>query len=377
MTNPVEYASQLVAVPSVSAQSNAPVSQVVESILRSLGMTVEYQQFDDPAGVPKVNVIGKLGSGTGGLAYFGHTDVVPVTSWSIRDHGPFQPTVRQGRMYGRGSCDMKGSIAAFLAAVDRVRGRNLREPIYVVCTADEEVGFHGARYVVEHASLYREMVMGQSRAIIGEPTELNVVHAHKGIYGFRAIAHGRAAHSSTRDGVNANLLMIPFLAEMKQIHDETGIDPRWLNDEFDPPVISWNLGINDLNCAVNITAPVSICTVYFRPMPGQNGHELIDRAREAAARCGLEFRLECSGQPMYADPNSDYVQQTLKIAGATRSKTVCYGTDGVMFTELKQLLVLGPGSIEQAHTDDEWISLDQLQKGTDLYERLITHWCLA
>lgn len=376
MTNSVEYASQLVAVPSISAQSNAPVSQVVQSIFRSLGMTVEYQQFEDPAGIPKVNVIGKLGSGTGGLAYFGHTDVVPVTSWSVQDHGPFQPTVRDGRLYGRGSCDMKGSIACFLAAIDRLRDRSLREPIYVVCTADEEVGFHGARYVVEHSSLYREMVRGQSRAIIGEPTELNVVHAHKGIFGFRAIAHGRAAHSSTRDGVNANLLMIPFLAEMKRIHDETRVDPHWLNDEFDPPVISWNLGINDLNCAVNITAPVSICTVYFRPMPGQNGDELIDRARAVAERHGLEFRLECSGQPMYADPNSDYVQQTLKIAGATRSKTVCYGTDGVMFTELKQLLVLGPGSIEQAHTDDEWISLDQLQQGTDLYERLITHWCL-
>jgi len=376
MTNPVEYASQLVAVPSVSAQSNAPVSRVVESILRSLGMTVEYQPFDDPAGVPKVNVIGKLGSGTGGLAYFGHTDVVPVTSWSVHEHGPFQPTVRHGRLYGRGSCDMKGSIASFLAAISRVRDRSLREPVYVVCTADEEVGFHGARHVVEHSSLYREMVAGQSRAIIGEPTELNVVHAHKGIFGFRAIAHGRAAHSSTRDGVNANLLMIPFLAEMKRIHDETRVDPRWLNDEFDPPWISWNLGINDLNCAVNITAPVSICTVYFRPMPGQNADDLIGRARTAAEQCGLEFQVECSGQPLYADPDSDYVQQTLKVAGATRSRTVCYGTDGVMFTELKQILVLGPGSIEQAHTDDEWISLDQLDRGTDLYERLITHWCL-
>ena len=377
MTNPVDCASRLVAVPSVSAQSNAAVSDVVESMLKLLGFQVERQEFLDPNGVPKVNVIGKIGSGIGGLAYFAHTDVVPAETWSIRDHGPFEPVVRDGRLYGRGSCDMKGSIACALAAVDRVRVSSFREPIYIVCTADEEIGFHGAQHVVEHSVLYREMVAGQSRAIIGEPTELNVVHAHKGIFGFRAIAHGKAAHSSTRDGANANLAMIPFLAEMKRIHDETLTDPRWRNDEFDPPWISWNIGINDLNCAVNITAPVSVCTVYFRPMPGQNGDELVARARLAAERFGLEFHRECAGQPLYGDPHSEYIVETLKVVGGSQSKTVCYGTDGVMFTELPQILVLGPGSIQQAHTDDEWISLDQLERGTDVFERLFRRWCLT
>jgi acetylornithine deacetylase len=272
MTDPVDYTRRLVAVPSVSAQSNSAVSDVVQSILESIGFQIERQEFPDPNGVPKVNVIGKLGSGVGGVAYFGHTDVVPVDTWSVAEHGPFEPTVRDGRLYGRGSCDMKGSVACALAAAARIKAHSLKQPLYIVCTADEEVGFHGARYVVEHSSLYREMVASQSRAIIGEPTSLGVVHAHKGIYGFRAIAHGKAAHSSTREGTNANLIMIPFLSEMKRIHDETRTDSRWLNEDFDPPWISWNLGINDLNCAVNITAPYSICTVYFRPMPGQNEH---------------------------------------------------------------------------------------------------------
>lgn len=277
MTDPVDYASRLVAVPSVSAQSNAAVSDVVVSIMDSIGFQIERQEFLDPQGVPKVNVIGKRGNGSGGVAYFGHTDVVPASTWSIREHGPFDPTVRDGRLYGRGSCDMKGSVACALAAAGRFDPTKLIEPIYIVCTADEEVGFHGARHVVEHSSFYREMVASQSRAIIGEPTEMSVVHAHKGIFGFRAIAHGKAAHSSTREGTNANLIMIPFLDEMKRIHDETRSDPRWLNDDFDPPWISWNIGINDLNCAVNITAPLSICTVYFRPMPGQNAEELVVR----------------------------------------------------------------------------------------------------
>jgi acetylornithine deacetylase len=376
MTNPLEYARHLVGSPSVSSQSNVEVSNVVEAMLRSSGFEIERQEFPDPQGVPKVNVIGKIGKGTGGVAYFGHTDVVPAETWSIPEHGPFEPTVHNGRLYGRGSCDMKGSIASALAAVDRLNSSVLKAPIYVVCTADEEVGFHGARELVEKSILYREIVAGQSRSIIGEPTELNVVHAHKGIIGFRAISHGKAAHSSTRGGQNANLAMIPFLQEMKRIHDETLVDPRWLNDEFDPPWISWNIVINDFNCAVNITAPMSLCKVYFRPMPGQSGDELVNRAKEAARQCGLEFIQECAGQPVYTDPNSQFVRETLTLVGGTKSNTVCYGTDGAMFSELKNILVLGPGCIQQAHTDDEWISLDQLEKGTQIFERLFRHWCV-
>ena len=376
VTDALEYARSLVAVPSVSANSNAAVSDVVEQHLHSLGFQIERQEFLDPFGVPKVNVIGRKGPGQGGVAYFSHTDVVPADTWSVSEHGPFEPTVRDNRLYGRGSCDMKGSIAAMLAAVSRIRDDELRAPVYVVCTADEEVGFHGAKRVAETSAFYREMVASQSRAIIGEPTELEVVYAHKGIYGFRAIAHGRAAHSSTRDGVNANLAMIPFLAEMKAIHDETLTDPAWLNDEFDPPWISWNIGINDHNRAVNITAPQSVCSVYFRPMPGQDADGQVHRAEAVAQRCGLEFHWECRGLPLYGDPSSNFVRETLRIANRDEARTVGYGTDGVCFTELKQILVLGPGSIQQAHTDDEWISLDQLSAGTDIYERLLHRWCV-
>ena len=381
--NALGYAKSLVRVPSVSVNSNVPVSDLVESHLRALDFQIERQEFLDPFGVPKVNVIGRKGPGTGGVAYFSHTDVVPADTWSVASdesfptHGPFEPTVRNNRLYGRGSCDMKGSIAAMLAAVSRLRHETLREPIYVVCTADEEVGFHGAKRVAESSAFYAEMVAGQSRAIIGEPTELQVVYAHKGIYGFRATATGKAAHSSTRDGVNANLAMIPFLAEMQAIHDETLTSRTWLNDEFDPPWISWNIGINDHNRAVNITAPQSVCTVYFRPMPGMDGDALVQRAETAAQRCGLRFEWECRGLPVSGDPSCEFVRDTLELAGRDTAHTVGYGTDGVCFTDLKQILVLGPGSIQQAHTDDEWISLDQLAAGTDLYERMLRRWCVA
>lgn len=376
MTDALDFARSLVAVPSVSRISNVEVTNVAEGHLRALGFQIERQEFLDPNGVPKSNVIGRKGSGTGGLAYFSHTDVVPADTWSIAAHGPFEPTVHNGRLYGRGSCDMKGSLACMLAAASRLKDKNFQHPLYIVCTADEEVGFHGARMVAESSVMYREMVGQQARAVIGEPTELNVVYAHKGIYGFRVKSIGRAAHSSTRDGINANVAMIPFLAEMKQIHDETLADPAWRNDEFDPPWISWNIGINDHHCAVNITAPESVCTVYFRPMPGQPADELVERARQAAQRCGLDFTLECRGAPLYGNPDSPFLRETLRITGQSTSKTVSYGTDGVCFTDLKDILVLGPGSIQQAHTDDEWIALDQLAAGAHVYEQMVRRWCI-
>tara|TARA_R110002074_G_scaffold106741_2_gene230743 strand:+ start:17 stop:832 length:816 start_codon:yes stop_codon:yes gene_type:complete len=270
---------------------------------------------------------------------------------------------------------MKGSIACMLAAAKQYVERDLKHPLYITCTADEEVGYHGARNVAEKSTMYQEMVAGETHGIIGEPTRLEVVYAHKGTYGFQVISHGRAAHSSLSTGVNANLAMIPFLVEMKKLYDECMTDPRWQNEEFDPPTNGWNIGINDKTSAVNITPPQSICTVYFRPMPGQEPDELVERARSAAEKCGLEFQFKCGGTPVYTDPNSPFVNEVLQIAGKDKAKTVSYGTDGSLFPEMKNMVVFGPGDIGQAHTHDEFIELEQLELGTQKFAKLIEHWC--
>ena len=109
--------------------------------------------------------------------------------------------------------------------------------------------------------------------------------------------------------------MIPFLAEMKAIHDETESDPKWQNPEFDPPTLSWNIGINDHTQAINITAPQSICTVYFRAMPGMDVGELMDRARAKAEECGLEFQATVETPPLYVDPQSEFIRDVLQLAG--------------------------------------------------------------
>ncbi len=373
--NALDFTRRLVGFESISRDSNVPITDFAETTLRDLGFLTERLEYDDAHGVRKACVIGKKGGGTGGLAYFCHTDVVPAHRWFSSDHGPFEPTVKDGRLYGRGSCDMKGSLACMWSAAGEVSAEKLQRPIYITCTADEEIGYGGAQEVARRSKLYREMVAGNSHGIVGEPTRLEVVYAHKGTYGFTAMAHGRAAHSSTSHGINANLAMIPFLVEMKAIHDELERDPAWQNPEFDPPGVSWNIGINDHTAAVNITPPQSVCTVYFRPMPGQDAEVLIARAQAAADRCGVEFQRGHSGRPLYVDPQSAFVQQVLKLAGKPAPRTVAYGTDGAMLGELKNILVCGPGDIAQAHTNDEWISLDQLELGKALYGRLIQHFC--
>ncbi len=373
----LQYACELVRFESPSRVSNVAVAEYVAQALLRLGFEVERVPHRDVHGIAKLSIVGKLGPGRGGLAYFGHTDVVPADRWLFAEHGAFTPTVRDGKLFGRGSCDMKGSVACMLAAAERHATAPLRKPIYVTCTADEEIGYGGAAEVVRQSVLYREIVAGQSFGVIGEPTRLEVVHAHKGTYGFVATAQGRAAHSSTNQGVNANLAMIPFLVEMKAIHDELERDPQWHNAEFDPPTMSWNIGVNDHTTAVNITPPQSICTVYFRPMPGQDAESLLDRARQAAERCGLKFVIAGRGRPLYVDPQSPFIAEVLRLAGKAAPRTVAYGTDGAMLGEMQHLVVMGPGDIAQAHTHDEWISLEQLDLGTNLYGRLIEAWCRA
>jgi acetylornithine deacetylase len=371
----IQYAREFVAYDSTSNSSNIPVSDAVTARLEQLGFEIERVDYADPAGVAKTNVIARRGTGKGGLAYFCHTDVVPADSWSWEHCGAFEPDVFDDRLYGRGSCDMKGSLAAMLAAAARTSDLSLACPVYICCTGDEEVGYLGAAEVAKRSKLFAEMCEGGAFGIVGEPTELNVIHAHKGTVGFRVVSHGQAAHSSTSEGLNANLAMIPFLQVMKEIHDEVLVDPLWLDHRFDPPNVSWNIGINDHTRAINIKAAQSTCQVYFRPMPNQDYEPLLERVRAAADACGVEYILERAASPFFVEPDANHVQLALELAAKETAGSVCYGTDAVELSALERLVVLGPGSIDQAHKDDEWISLEQLELGTALYERFIQRCC--
>ncbi len=371
----LRYAKRLIGFESASHLSNRMISKYLQLKLTKHGFVVEKLEYRDRNRVRKVNIVARKGNGHGGLAFFAHTDTVPADDWFSRKYGPFEPAIARERLYGRGSCDMKGSIACMLAAGQRFSAEQLSEPLYLVFTADEETGFRGAKYVVDESTTYREMVRDNTRGVIGEPTGLEVVRAHKGLCILTVTSEGKAAHSSTRLGKNSNLAMIPFLAAMKQIHDEIETDPKWHNTRFDPPTLSWNIVINDDNRAVNVTSPKTVCQIYTRPMPGIDIQPLIDRTRAAAEASELEFEIFNPDSILDTRPDNEFVTETLKLVHRNQPRTVSYGTDGGMFSELENLIVYGPGNIAQAHTRDEWIAIEQLNLGTEMYTKLINHWC--
>ncbi|HMO15330.1 MAG TPA: M20/M25/M40 family metallo-hydrolase [Pirellulaceae bacterium] len=371
----VRYAKRLIKFNSVSRQTNRVISKFMEVKLAKYGFVIEKLEYRDQNNVRKVCLVGKKGGGSGGLAYFCHTDVVPADRWFSKTQSPFEPVIARERLYGRGSCDMKGSIACMLVAVQRYHWDELRSPIYFICTADEEVGFHGAKRIAAESRFYKEMVASGTKGVIGEPTSLDVVYAHKGSISIRAVSHGKSAHSATSFGKNANLNMIPFLSEMKAIHDETEQDGRWHNHLFSPPTVSWNIGINDNTRAINIKAAQSVCTVYARTMPEIDIHPLLDRVKQVADANQLELEIVIN-PAFYQDPQSPFVKEAMRLANCKSPRTVCYATDACYFSDLKELIVIGPGSIDQAHTSKEWISLEQLALGTELYDKMIRAFCV-
>lgn len=376
MSTPVKIASELIEFDSVSSVSNVSITDCLEERLKRLRFETERINYDDERGVAKSNLIAKLGSGMGGVAYFGHSDVVPALNWKFTEHGPFTPTLKDGYLFGRGSTDMKGSVACMLAAIEQIATQPLKAPIYFCCTADEETGMRGALHVQERSQLFREIVEGQSRSIVGEPTGMEVVYGHKGGCGLRITSRGIAAHSSTNKGVNANWNMIPFLQEMMELNEELESDPRWQNPEFDPPTMSMNLGINDSNPAMNITAAQSVCIIYFRAMPSLNADEVLERIKAAATARGLEFEQVFRATPFYRDPGSPFVQECLEFASNPVPRTVAYGTDAARFHELENCVIMGPGDIAQAHTFDEWVRVEDLENGTAIYRSMLERWCL-
>jgi len=381
---------ELIAFPSVSSTSNVDINQWCCRVLEQLGFDVVSSEYTDRQGVRKANVVARRDPvepyrhTNGGVAYFCHTDVVPAKQWvgpttDSASHrigkDPFTAVVHDRRVYGRGACDMKGSIAVMLAAVSRIDHRQQTAPIWFVCTADEEIGFGGAKHLVNHCPAYRDLAEHQPVALIGEPSELNVVYAHKGVAGFRVHSRGRAGHSATNYGINATEAMVPMLVKLLQLCKRTRDDESLQDDRFDPPTLSWNFGVSDHSHVINITPERCDAWVSLRPMPAADGLGLVDEAVAEAEALGLTVeRVEGCG-PLWSDPDSEHIVQLGQIA-ETELQTVCYGTDGGILEGLSRRAVIGPGSIHQAHTVDEWISLDQIERGIDVYDRTLRHWCV-
>ncbi|MEQ1825827.1 MAG: M20/M25/M40 family metallo-hydrolase [Pirellula sp.] len=368
---------ELVRFPSVSHESNESVSRFVADRLSAMRFEIEWHQYLDEKGESKVSIVAKRGNGTGGVCYLAHTDVVPADDWSFGSSGPFDPTEQDSRLYGRGTCDMKGSLACAIQAASQIDPLSQAKPIYFVVTSDEEVGMLGAKTVDAHSALFQEMVDTDVVGIVGEPTCLQVIHAHKGAQRLAIRARGRSAHTSTNDGINANYQLIPALQKLLDIRWESETNPIYHNALFDPPTLSWNMNIVNEPEAVNVTPSLAQANVFMRTMPNVDHQPLLDAIKNLCDEHGLELELRDGIAPWSVPVDGGWVRDMLTLVNRPDSHSVCFATDAGILQRLKRLLVCGPGDIQQAHRSDEWISMDQLERGVDVYRRAFLHWACA
>ncbi len=364
----VELTSELIAMPSETPTSNRAISDFLRGVLEEGGFAVEELAYIDQFDVEKVSLVAKKGAGTGGLGLFSHSDTVPGDAgWE-----PFTPVLEDGRLVGRGSADMKGPLAASIAAGCRVNAADLERPLVIGVTADEERAHVGAHDIVKRS---QTLTSGWPQyCIVCEPSQLQPVYAHKGGAGITVTAHGVAAHTSTDKGVSANFKIAPFLAEMAELAQTFRTEERFQNPLFDPPTNGFNLVISDGDTATNVTAARTVVRMSIRAMPDACFDEAVQMVLERAEAHGLDVAHR-KGGPFFADADGPLARAACRATGAPRAVTVPYGTEASCYQAYMDALVLGPGNIDQAHTVGEWIAVEQLHGAVEVYTRLIEDLC--
>lgn len=374
-----EMIAQLIATPSISSvnpeedQANRPVVDLLAEWLGGLGFQVEIQEV--PGAPGKANLIATLGSGEGGLVLAGHTDTVPFDEGRWQSD-PFQLSERGGKLYGLGTSDMKAFLALVVEAVRDLRAQDLKQPLIVLATADEESGMSGARALVE---------AGQPRgrhAVIGEPTNLIPVRMHKGVMMESVRVLGRSGHSSDPSlGLNAMEGMNKVLNDLLRWRSE--LQQRYRNDEFKIPQPTLNLGRICGGDNPNRICPEVELQLDIRPLPGMSleelRQELEQRVRRATAEqpWGIELQALFPGLPPMETPSSAaIVRATERLTGAP-AEAAAFGTEAPFLQALgADVVVLGPGDIAQAHQPDEYLRLDRLKPTVELLQQLIKQFCL-
>jgi len=361
---------ELVAIPSETTKSNVAIIDFLQSWLESRDFILERVSYLDANKEEKINLIAKRGKGKGGLGFFSHSDTVPGNS---REWDPYNPIIQDNKLVGRGSCDMKGGLAASMIAAAGADNNKLNKPVYVVITSDEENGHLGAHYISEHSTTLQEG--WPEYAVVAEPTELKPVYAHKGSALITVTAHGKAAHTSTESGVSANFIIAPFLAEMAKLAPVFRKTERFKNREFDPPTNGFNLTIDDGKCRHNVTAAKTVARISLRIMPNDHRDEQFAMIEETAKAHNLEVNYRIL-EPFYITPEAEVVQAACRAAGLSNAITVPYGTEAESYQQFTRPVILGPGCIAQAHTRGEWIDTKQLQDAVGVYEKMIEQLCM-
>lgn len=372
--------SDLVAIPSISSpqsdwdQSNVAVVEELARWFDQLGFNCEILPVD--AAGQKVNLIATLGEGEEGLVLSGHTDTVPYDSkrW-LAD--PFKLAMRDERFYGLGTCDMKGFFPIIIEALRKLEGAELAQPLVILATADEESSMSGARALANSGRSF-----GRA-AVIGEPTSIRPVRLHKGIMMESLRVAGRSGHSSNPQlGNNAIEGMHQFLAELLAFRQDMQRQHR--NPLFEVDVPTLNLGrIHGGDSPNRICAH---CELSFdlRPLPGMSSTDLRNaiqaRLGGLAESLGLEISLQSlieAVEPFETQADAELVR-ICEALTASSAQAVAFATEAPWLQKMGlETIVMGAGSIDQAHQPNEYLACDQIAPMARVLRELITHYCVT
>lgn len=379
--SPREIQEKLISFPTVSRDTNIPLIDWVQSYLEEHGATCIRHHHESE---PKAGLWAYVGPAEeGGVVLSGHTDVVPVDGqdWTS---DPFTVTERDGKLFGRGTADMKTFDALAVWALAEASSKTLTKPLHLAFTYDEEIGLLGADPLLDDCL---PQVPKPAIAFIGEPTEMQVVSGHKAGVGFATTVHGVEVHSSIAyQGVSAVMEAAKIVDWGNRINAQNAAKtPTGTDALFDPPWTNAHVGVIHGGTAHNITAGTCEFLMTFRCVPGETPeqygalYEAEVRRVEAEMQAvrpeaSIEIKRLFGSKGLTPEENGRADALARQLTGDNGSHVVSYGTEAGYFQARgMSAVVCGPGNIEQAHKPDEFITLAEFDKGVDFMRRLITH----
>ncbi len=367
----------LIAFPSISAQSNLDIIEYIANYLDSFGISVAI--FYDKS-QNKANLFATIGPmSEGGIVLSGHSDVVPVEgqNWF---NDPFKMVAIDAKLYGRGSCDMKGFIATCLALCPQFTSAPLSRPLHFSFTHDEETGCLGAQELIK---ILVEKKIRPAMAIIGEPTEMVMIEGHKGCYEYVTEFQGLPGHGSRPElGVNAVEYAVDYVAYLKSLRTELA-DRSPQNGKFIPPFTTLNIGSIHGGIASNVIAASCQVAWDLRPVQDTDAafvkgemhkychQHLLPKMQKIYGESNIITHIVGEVEGLIPVENNKAIELVAELTGKNNRELVAFGTEAGLFQSMgMDVVVCGPGSIEQAHKADEFISLGQLQSSLNMLEKL-------
>jgi len=370
----------LVGFDTTSRESNLQLIAFVRDYLEGFGVASELVYNDERS---KANLFATLGpADQPGIVLSGHTDVVPVDGqpWTVP---PFELTEHNGKLYGRGTADMKGYIACVLALVPSLVNAPLRIPVHIALSYDEEVGCLGVRSLLK---VLEQRPVKPMLCIIGEPTELKPVLGHKGKLAMRCDVHGEACHSAyAPSGVNA----IEYAAELIGELGRIGQRLKGHQDaRFDPPFTTVQTGVISGGKALNIVPADCRFDFEVRALPSQDPtvvaeelkayaeQQVLPRMQAVSEQSAIRFTKLSAYPGLVTDERSQAAELIAAFSGSREFGTVAFGTEGGLFdAEGIPTVVCGPGSMDQGHKPDEFVSVAQLERCDEMLQRMLISIC--